>query len=297
MIIDVHTHLADWRIFSAQFLYDVAEQITPDGESVSFSEKLIRKMLSDTTGERLISSMDEAGIQKSILLIADYGYELGEAELSIEQIHIQHQEVLTRYPDRFILFSGVDPRRGIKGLKIFQQYIASGIASGMKLYPPCGFELNDSRLVPYFEICNDQNLPVLTHTGPSVKSLGVEKEYPASLLDVASKFPKISWILAHAPVWDPACFDIVKQHENIYVDISGFQISSRDTKQTSMWFRKLFDAIPHRVLFGSDDPMFRLGGYQKRWVDYIFSLNVLSEHEQDLLFWKNASRILDLKVF
>ena len=47
-------------------------------------------------------------------------------------------------------------------MKLFRKSIEQYHFSGFKVYPPCGFEIDDERLFPYYEICDNYRLPVLT---------------------------------------------------------------------------------------------------------------------------------------
>src|ERR1051326_6062280 len=94
--------------------------------------------------------------------------------------------------DRFIAFSSVDPRRGKEGVELFEKVVSEWGFRGLKVYSPCGFSPSDKRMFPYYEICSQRRLPVLTHVGPSSASLSFKRSNPLGVDDAALNFPKVN---------------------------------------------------------------------------------------------------------
>lgn len=297
MIIDIHTHIAYNKIFPSKFTSEVSESIKVQKESERLViNHIMNAGLMDSTAEVFLKKMDEAKIDKSVLLIADFGIALGEAELSIEQMFDLHRNIMNVNPDRFIVFGGIDPRRGVKGVELFEKSIKEYKFKGLKLYPPCGFELDDPGLYPLYEICNEYELPVLTHTGPSLKILGQEKKYPASILKVADEFKNIKFILAHAGARDcETTLEITKKRENVFFDISTFQRFLTTKEEMNFQFRQFCDHCPDRIIFGTDYPMFLLSASQKQLVSLVENLESVSAAEKDNILYKNACHVLNIK--
>ncbi|USQ86254.1 amidohydrolase family protein [Streptomyces phaeoluteigriseus] len=254
-MIDIHVHLADARCLSPGFVAGIAESILDDDRV----ERAVRLYLMDRHGKRLLSQMEAHGITKSILLIADFGPALGEPELSIEEVHEHHAAVARASGGRLAFFAGFDPSRGPAALDIVRRWTAVPGCEGVKLYPPCGFELDDERLLPLWQHCNDNGIPVLTHSGPSLPSLGRAQRYPHSLEEVVRRFPEVRIALAHGMVWDlEGTIRLLQQHPaNLYADISSFhQLSEHELELMLEGCTK----VPDQVLFGSDAPLFDFSG-------------------------------------
>ena len=86
MIIDIHYHLMN-KGWDPEKLYLSASKLFAKAFG-AFSLEEIKKMLStfwDPSGEKAIQFMDEAGIDKSTFLVTDWGFGLGEPEVSIEE--------------------------------------------------------------------------------------------------------------------------------------------------------------------------------------------------------------------
>ncbi|MTI25704.1 amidohydrolase family protein [Fulvivirga kasyanovii] len=296
MIVDIHTHLAYHKIFPERFIEEVSAKLLTDNiQQNRFVLQLVKNSLKDMDGESFIKKMDESGIDKSVLLIADFGYFLGEPEFTLEQMYALHYEVKKKFPDRIFVFSGVDPRRGQAYIDLFKDSITKYSFDGLKLYPPCGFELDDSCVYPLYDICKQYNIPVLTHTGPSLNSMRTEEKYPQSILNVSREYPDINFILAHAGArCIEQTIDTIKKRDNIYCDISTFQATmTQDEMEVN--FRKMMDSCPDNLLFGTDFPMFIMSTSQKQLVNSVKSLKKITDKEKEKLLCLNAQRILGIE--
>lgn len=291
MIIDVHTHLGFHGIFAQGFL----GAIKKDLESEGLSDGLMKFLLNDKDGKKLIKEMDKSGITKSVLLIADFGVALKEADLTIEEIHELHYCILKLFPDRYQVFSGVDPRRGAEGLELFEKAINTWGFHGLKLYPPCGFELDDPTLFDYYDICAAKSLPILTHTGPSLHTLTTEKRYPETIRKVAAQYKNCHFILGHGAAvnWELNA-ELAAEYDNIFLDISTFQKNITGMDEWENRLKILFEKIPDKVLFGTDWPMFKMSVTQKELVDMCLNVKSLSTENKNRLMYKNAQQALSI---
>jgi predicted TIM-barrel fold metal-dependent hydrolase len=295
-IIDVHTHLPYHGIFPNNFLQGLISNFnlaTPQ-ERILVS-KMIRGHLKDRDGSQLIQNMDSAGINKAVLLIADFGIALGEAELTLEEIYQLHIDVIGKHADRFLLFGGMDPARGKPGVDLFERYVQKGVLAGLKLYPPCGFEMDDERLYPLYEICAQYKLPVLSHTGPSLSVLRQERRFPESIQKISADFREINFILGHGAAVDwKSNLDVVSTIDNVYFEISTFQAQTTDKQMLEQQFATIVNQVPDKVMFGSDWPMFTFSTSLKDIVHSIESIGTLTSTQLDKLFSKNARYILNI---
>lgn len=299
MIIDMHTHLSDLRVYPDYWIQNIKENMALQfqkqmGYSVqdSFVQMYIKSMLSDYDCKRKIKAMDECGVKKCVVLQADFGYGK-KAEYSIEEITEIHYEAIKRYADRFIMFSGIDPRRGEAGVKLFRKSIEQYHFSGFKVYPPCGFEIDDERLFPYYEICDNYRLPVLIHIGESWKSMKTVFNYPESILRAADRFSNIPFILGHAALlFYEDSFHVAANRENVYLEVSGYQkIIDKEEILFERMQREMCE-IPDKILFGSDWPMYHT---LLEDIAYFDKMDFLTQEQKDKFFFKNAQRVLDIQ--
>lgn len=299
LIIDAHCHIASLDFLPDSFAAGVIENIdlALTSKGIRSNKEKLRMMyiakFQDSLCDDLVAQMDAAGIDKSILLAADFTYALkDESRISIEEILIKHKEVMERHPDRFIVFSGMDPRWGKEGLDIFERSIREYGFHGFKIYPPCGYSPSDPMLYPFYEICQQWQIPVLTHVGGTNPSLSFETAAPIFLDKAARDFPNVDFILAHGTVsYVAECAMMCNFRPNVYLDISGYQ--TEDISQLTAVMKK---GYRHKVIFGTDWPLFRLQGTQKDCMEKLTALpgplEELSSAEVDSFFGGTIARIL-----
>lgn len=306
-IIDGHCHLASAHCLPDAFFRGIAANmvVRMQAENVPADINVVTAMLksqhTDHQGDELVAQMDAAGIHSTVLLAADFTYAL-KSDYSIEAIMQQHFAAAERHPGRFHIFAGIDPRRGKNALgqsavQAFAAQVSNSPIAGLKLYPPCGYSPSDPRLYPYYEICAEHRLPVLLHTGPTSPALSFEFA-AAGLIDQAAKdFPSVNFILAHAGASDVQ--DAIAQcmyRPNVYMDISGFPA----TLATRGWrehLRQLFSLdIHHKIIFGTDWPVFGSKGGLAKLVDELFDhdgpLQALPQRAVTRIMSGNIKRLL-----
>jgi uncharacterized protein len=297
MIIDIHAHLAYHAIYPEGFLSEMFVGLE-EKEKNKF-KKLLPSLLRDKDGSSYLKQMDKAGIDKAVLLIMDAGVGLGESPLSIEEIYEVHYNILKKYPDRFLVFGGIDPRRAQSGMDLFKKGIFDFGFKGLKLYPPMGFAMDDERLLPYYDICDKNNLPVLIHTGTSLRILKNKFANPLSIEKIAQRYTNLKFILAHAGYnLTPELIELVVNTKNLYVDIAGFRskyanINSENELRLIIQLCK--GEINKKVLFGTDWPLFNLMHPVSLEIEQLKRLaeklgNV--SNEIDNILYKNAFSLL-----
>lgn len=306
-IIDCHCHIAAEehtpRSFIEGSIANMTAALTAQGVPVT-NRKLMTMFMSkmqDPLCDGLVAEMADAGIVKSILLIADFTYALKDCVLTIEESFHKHREVLARHPGRFEVFGGVDPRWGKDGLALFERSLTEFGFRGLKLYPPCGFSPSDRTLFPYYELCAHYHVPVLLHIGPTSPVLDFTFSSPFLLDEAARLFPSVNFILAHGAVsFVEECTMMCRFRPNVYLDISGFEATLGYDPSAGAIKAITSVGLNHKVLFGTDFPVFRLQGEQKSFVETLMAedgpLSDLNEREKLLIFNRNTQRLIERAV-
>lgn len=125
-------------------------------------------------------------------------------------------------------------------------------ARALKLHPIHGFfYANDKGLYPIYDACQAQGLPVLFHAGTSLFE-GAKMRYsdPYTFDDVINDFPNLKIVLCHGGrgFWYHVAEFLVKNFENVYIDISGLPPANLLNYWPSM------KKFAHKYLFGTDFP-------------------------------------------
>jgi predicted TIM-barrel fold metal-dependent hydrolase len=233
------------------------------------------------------------------LLLIDFGQNFADETSELASLYQIHQNVMLKHPDRFIVFGGADPTRGDAGLELFEKSVRYWGFRGLKLYPPSGFSPSDNALFPYYDICQSYGVPVLTHVGPTSPQLSFRYTRPDDVEIAAFTFPKVDFILAHAGVvWYEEAGLLAEYRPNIYLDLSGFQTEVRRNSFDSILFRHKQRGLLHKLMFGTDWPIHRLFGGQRKWVDALRGCaerEVVTNRELDQMLYANAAEVLKIR--
>ena len=306
-IIDCHCHIASEEYIPLSFVEgsvaNMAAALSAQGlpDRTKTLTAMFLNRMQDPLGDSLVLEMDAAGIAKSLLLIADFSYRLKDCKLTIEESFVRHREVLKRHPGRFEVFGGVDPRWGVDGISLFERSLTEFGFRGLKIYPPCGFSPSDPILFPYYELCAAHRVPVLAHIGPTSPVLDFSVSSPFLLDEAARRFPSVNFILAHGAVsFVEECVMMCRYRPNVYLDISGYQATLGYDPSATAVKQILSQGINHKVLFGTDFPVFRLQGEQKDFLQPLLrengAMEELSEKEKSMVLHENVERLLENAV-
>ncbi len=156
---------------------------------------------------------------------------------------------------------------------------------GVKLHPDIQrFKIDDYRCLKIYELCEQEGLPILLHTGDS----RYDFSNPNRLLPVLQIFTGLTVVGAHLggwSVWDEA-EDKLAGLPNLYVDTcscAAFMDKER--------YRAIIRAFgADRVLFGTDYPMWPM----ENEIDTLLSLD-FSEDEYRMIFAENAEKVFGIK--
>jgi predicted TIM-barrel fold metal-dependent hydrolase len=306
-IVDAHCHIASEEHTPISFIEasvgNMVTALSAQGVPVA-PRKLLKMFLSkmqDPWGDALVAEMEQAGISRSVLLIPDFTWALKDCKLTIAESFARHREVLLRHPGKFEVFGGVDPRWGNDGLDLFERSLQEFGFSGFKLYPPCGYSPSDPALFPFYEICAHHRVPVLLHVGPTSPVLDFTVSSPFLVDTAARLFPSVNFILAHGAVsFVEECVMLCRFRPNVYLDISGFQACLGYDPAASPVKNVVSLGINHKILFGTDFPVFRLQGEQKDFVQVVTAENgalaELNEREKSLVLHRNIERLLEQRT-
>ncbi|MCC7075282.1 MAG: amidohydrolase [Deltaproteobacteria bacterium] len=262
MIIDCHTHLASPMVLPPVFFdgwTDNIRRLLPPKLPRAHVDRIaqsFRLALEDPDGDQLIADMDAAGVDVAVLHIIDFELGFPGRVTPLDEVFAAHRRVLARHPGRVVVFAGVDPRRGKSGVELFERSIAEWGFKGLKLYPPCGFSPSDPALDPFYDLCAQHRVPVLTHTGPTTPRLSFRHTHPSELDDAARRFPTVDFVLGHGSVVhrDDAAL-LAEFRPNIYLDTAGFQVVDRQGEWSSSvaFFKRR--GLLRKLLFGTDWPI------------------------------------------
>lgn len=298
MIVDMHRHF--WSVFERY----------PDAGH-RFTRRFVQprrvqesKFDAEERAADILAEMQEAGIGRSVIVVADFALRLGEGLLPIEEENRLVAGLGRSHPGRLIPFLGVDPRRP-GALELFRQGLDEWGAAGLKLHPSTGFFPHDAACLPLFELAGQRGVPVLVHTGPMVPPLYSRMGQPVHLDDVAADFPQTTIIMAHVGLcWWEEALEVAWHKPNIALELSTWQWTFlRDPREFVRAVVTMRDSIGvDRIVFGSDFPALRAAMSLRKWVEVFQGLPDLArdhgfriaDAEVQAILGENAKRLLRL---
>jgi hypothetical protein len=309
MIIDIHRHPVDRGFFSDNYWKGFARMALPILKRMGVEadiDMIINNILPvyyDTTGEKHIAAMEEAGIDMTVLFAFDTGLMVGEPAVSIEEQNKAVFEVARRYPKKVIPFVTMDPRR--KNAKDFvnKSFEEHG-ARGLKLHPGAGFNPESKETLALVEIAARHAMPVLIHTGPSIPPTSSKYCDPMYLDEILLRFPEVNVIAAHmAYGYRDILFSLGMNRPNLFTDIAAWQTTARDRwHDFAETVKHAVDHFgPERVLFGTDNPYLWPVLTEPKYVEAVRDLAVkapehtrISEKDVQMILGENAKNLLKL---
>lgn len=254
---------------------------------------------------RILGEMDEAGVDTAILYAMDYDY-TGE-KLRVDHYNQIRQlaEVRDRYPGRFVLFAAIDPRRPNGGVDLLRRLHADFKITGMGEFAPhfFGFAPNDrERCYPIYEACQELGLHIAPNCSIITSHISRFCD-PIYFEDVANDFPQVNICLTSAgkPHWKDTAIALAQSKPNVFLDVADWQHrTSSDPIGTVLdLVRTCLDTeARHKIMFGSDHPVYSSQVSLKRWAD-VFRQDAaargraFSAEELDLFFSDNAQEFLN----
>ncbi len=192
----------------------------------------------DSPPERLLKLMDEANIEKSVIM--PYA-EIEPDDLSLLDYTI---ECVEKYSERLIGYARMHPAGEEKGVEIFAQAVESKKIKGLKFHP-VGSMIHpaDPRTVMFVEKAAQLNVPTLFHCGDEEWTL------PFQIEKLMEKVPAAKIILGHMGGYFHIkdAILVAERNPNCFLETSA----TPDPRLIADAIEKLG---AERVIFGSDGP-------------------------------------------
>jgi predicted TIM-barrel fold metal-dependent hydrolase len=213
------------------------------------------KIRGGVTPSQYLRKMDRAGIERSLLIAVRAGNM--QVQGSFEMPYDRVAAVCRRYPNRFSGLAGVDPFRGMQGLRDLEYAVQELGFVGAHLYPHW-FELapDNAKYYPYYAKCCELDIPIMMQIGHNLvysrsrrlPSVG----RPICLDQVAIDFPELRLIGIHIGVpWTEEAISMAWKHENLF--LAGDAYAPRYWPENFVHYAKTYGS--EKVLFGTDWPV------------------------------------------
>ena len=171
--------------------------------------------------EEYMGMMDEAGISRSILCAVRCGdlRVKGSTELKYERVY----EVCKQYPARFSGAAGVDPTRGMQGLRDLEKAVREYGFVAAHWYPHWfAMPPDAAQIYPYYAKCCELDIPIMMQVGQNLiyqKDRRLPSVAKPILLDqVAIDFPELKIVGIHLGTpWVDEMISMCWKHDNVFM--------------------------------------------------------------------------------
>ncbi len=208
-------------------------------------------------------------------------------------------ELIGERKNLFLLGSPQIIQRGSGELEKYKKLLEEGKIKGIKFFPGHDpYYPTDERCLPYYELCEKLDVPVLFHTGENSGDSECAKwNDPKYIVEIAQKYPKLKVIITHYywPKMD-YCYEITKDVPNIYFETAA--MADAEVIEKSGGIEKVREILqktiadrPDKVIFGTDWPMCKIDDHIK----LVKSLGLGVELENKV-FSENSINIYKLLV-
>ena len=217
--------------------------------------RMPEKMRSGVTIPDYIKKMDQAGIERSLLIAVRAGdIRVPESfEVPYESVH----KVCSEHPDRFSGLAGIDPFRGMQGLRDLENAVNEMGCVGAHLYPHwCELPPNHRKYYPYYAKCSELGIPIMMQVGHNLvysrKRRLPSVGKPIYLDQVAIDFPELKLIGIHIGIpWTEEMISMCWKHENVFT--AGDAYAPKYWPESYVHYANSYGQ--KKVLFGTDWPV------------------------------------------
>jgi len=273
--VDIHTHLLNPNVRFDRLFDKITIRFF--AKSLGLSPASLKSAPFEAYLEAMARSIEQSRyVEKTCLFGVDSRLdERGEETDRDGTVCAMTEDVLAaaaRYPQQFIPFLSVNPRRP-GALELIDEYVEKGCRGAKFLQNYWGVDLNDKRFLPYYEKLKAHNIPLIIHIGSeySINSFAAFERINMLDLPLASGVTVIAAhmglgrIIHKLPFWrnlsknpryyDDDYFKLLEKlttHDNLYADIAAILAPLR-----ARALRHLADhrEVHHKILFGTDYPV------------------------------------------
>jgi len=307
VIVDIHYHYSSQPADSEAGMRSIQAELHMAkrlGMPRTLDEILpgFRDRRDDPHGDRLISRMDEAGIDVTAVCVVDAAGWGGTDEQAMAT-NQSCAEFAAQHPRRMVALASVDPRRS-EAPAMLRRCLTEFGMKGLKWHPDFGFYPNSPEALEVLKVATEFGVPLLTHCSP-LPGTWAKYAQPIYLDDVALVLPELEIIAAHMGGygWWRDWAAIAQYKQTVSGDLAMWQfLLVVQPARFRSYLREILDLVgPDQVLFATDGPGFEGHVSNQNFVERLKALVaddgsgiVFTQAEVDAILGDNAARILRL---
>ena len=234
---------------------EVAEGRTGLDEDFKAQVRMDEAIRGGVSIDDYLKKMDRAGIERSLLIAVRAGDLRIQGSFEVPYEYVL--EACRAHPDRFSGLAGVDPSRGMQGLRDLETAVTEHGFVGAHWYPHWFSMPPDApQIYPYYAKCCELDIPIMMQVGQNLVYSRTRRlpsvARPILLDQVAIDFPELALIGIHIGVpWTDEMIAMCWKHENVYV--AGDAYAPKHWPAQLVHYANTYGR--HKVLFGTDWPV------------------------------------------
>ncbi len=202
-------------------------------------------------GDTLFTEM--AHVDRAIVFALGYGDSIG-----IQSSDETTAACVAKYPDKFVGFAYVDPRRSDCMERLRHAHRSLGL-KGVKFGPIYnGVALSDPRLDPVYAYCQTHNLPLTLHMGTTfARNAPIDMGRAIHVEPVALRYPDLTIIMAHmGHPWHEEAIVVARKQPHVFLEVSAIFYRPWQYYNTLICAQEY--KVTDKIYFGTDFPFARV---------------------------------------
>ena len=234
---------------------EVEKKQTGLDEDFKEQVRMPKEMRGGVTIDHYLDKMDLAGIERSLLIAVRAG-DIRVPE-SFEIPYSRVYKISQEHPERFSGLAGIDPFRGMAGLKDLEEAVNDMGFVGAHLYPHwCELPPDLAKYYPYYAKCCELDIPIMMQVGHNLIYSRIRRlpsvGKPIYLDQVAIDFPELKLIGIHIGIpWTEEMISMCWKHENVFP--AGDAYAPKYWPEAFVHYANSYGR--NKVMFGTDWPV------------------------------------------
>ncbi len=198
-------------------------------------------------------NLELANVDRAIVFALGYGDSIG-----IQSSDETTAACVAKYPDKFVGFAYVDPRRPDCMERLRHAHLTLGL-KGVKFGPIYnGVALSDPRLDPVYAYCQANNLPMTLHMGTTfARNAPIDMGRAIHVEPVALRYPDLTLVMAHmGHPWSEDCIVVARKQPRVFCEVSAIFYRPWQYYNTLILAQEY--KITDKIYFGTDFPFSRV---------------------------------------
>ena len=236
------------------------------------------------TLDEIVADMDEHNVERAVITGRD-----SETTYCSKSNNASVIEFVSKYPEKFVGFAGLDPHKGMAAIAELKQAVAEYGLKGAAIDPYLAqIYANDAKYYPIYAKCCELNIPIVITTGPAtlVPNAVIDHVAPRYIDFVARDFPELKIVISHGGYpWVNEAIFVAQRNANVYLDISEYE----QLPQSEAYVQAANTVIPDKLLYASAHPFVDFKDALKTYKKLPFTDEVRQK-----VMYDNAARVLGL---